>query len=481
MNYQTVIGLEVHIQLKTKSKLFSSAPTTFGANPNSQANLVDLAYPGTLPVLNREAVEQAIVFGLAINAHIEKNTFFARKNYFYPDLPKGYQTSQSDKPIVGNGTFHFNVDDQKHSVHIVRAHLEEDAGKSLHDFLPNSSAIDLNRAGCPLLEIVTAPDFSNAKEVVAYLKTLHRLVKMLDICDGNMQEGSFRVDVNLSLKPIGSDKLGTRCEIKNINSFRFIEKAIEYETQRQAEILDAGGKVRQQTRLFQESTGQTIAMRDKEDSHDYRYFPCPDLKPLEITSEWIERIRNTRKIVSIEQVEKQLIEEYGLPAKETSFFLDNTQWLSYLNDARSHLTQPETSSKALANFVLSECIGLLNKNNQTFEDFKAQPKDLAQIINRLSDQTLSSKTAKQALALIMEGHTDVDALIQQHNLKQVSDVNALSQAIDAVILKFPSQFQEFLSGKDKILGFLVGQVMKETKGTGDPAQIDRLFREKLNS
>ena len=473
MMYEPVIGLEVHIQLNTKSKLFSTAPVSFGAEPNSQACLVDLAYPGTLPVLNKEAVHQAILLGLAINAQITPKTVFSRKNYFYPDLPKGYQTSQGDLPIVANGSLTFKTPNSlKKTVNILRAHLEEDAGKSIHDLIPGCSAIDLNRAGSALLEIVTSPEFFSADEVIGYLKTLHRLVRHLKICDGNMQEGSFRVDVNISLRPVGTFTLGTRCEIKNINSFRFIEKAIAYEMERQAKLLNQGQKVRQQTRLFQESTGQTVAMRDKEDRHDYRYFPCPDLAPLHIKEELIAKIKGQLP-VSLESIETKLLEHYLLTEKETAFLMDNFAVYNYFE---SVLTQnKEISPKVVCNLLLSELIGICNKAEKSFEDISITPMDFAIVTLRSMDGTLSSKTTKQILNFLVQGHTDVDNLIVTHQLKQISDPSILLNAIDQVITQYPSQYAEFKSGKDKILAFLVGQVMKQTKGSGDPEEIQRLF------
>ncbi len=475
MLYEPVIGLEVHIQLNMDSKLFSTSPVSFGSEPNSQANLIDLAYPGTLPVLNKKAVHQAILFGLAINAQISPKTVFARKHYFYPDLPKGYQTSQSEFPIVSQGELTFKTKSGLKTVCIERAHLEEDAGKSIHDLIPGSSAIDLNRAGSSLLEIVTAPDFFSADEVIGYLKTLHRLVRHLRICDGNMQEGSFRVDVNISLRPVGTQTLGTRCEIKNINSFRFIEKAIAYEIERQGEILNQGQKVRQQTRLFQESTGQTFAMRDKEDSHDYRYFPCPDLAPLYISPELIENIRQELPI-SLENLEKNLVEAYHLTQKETAFFLDNPYEYAYFEFVLAE--NNSVSPKIICNLLLSELIGLCNKSGKSFKDVKIAPKDFSNLALRSSDGTLSSKTTKQVLHLLMEGQESVDDLIASKQLRQISDSSILRSAINQVIAQYPSQYSEFQSGKNKLLSFLVGQVMKQTQGSGDPEEIQRLFNEK---
>ncbi len=473
--YDTVIGLEVHIQLNTQSKFLSHSACSFGAEPNLHANLLDLGYPGTLPVINKKALEKAIIFGLAVNAEICQNTQFARKNYFYPDLPKGYQTTQSDKPIVAHGKLKITLPESEKDILIVRAHLEEDAGKSIHDLIPGQTALDLNRAGSPLLEIVTAPDFCNAQEVIAYLKKLHRLVRYLDICDGNMQEGSFRVDVNISLKPKGSSILGTRCEIKNINSFRFIEKAIAYEVQRQSTLLDQGQTIRQQTRLFQESTGETIAMRDKENSHDYRYFPCPDLRTVTIESSWIENLRNQMPL-PIEQVEKSLYDDH-ISEKEIAFLLDNLETLKYYTAIKQNHSTLEP--KKIVSLLLSEFLGLLKKNNIAFNHNLIPAEKFATIVLRSQDGTLSSRTTKQLLALALE-HTDaIDDLIQKHALQQVSDSNYLNQAIDTVIANYPEQFQEYCSGKEKILAFLVGQVMKSTQGSASPQEIQKIFQQKI--
>jgi len=472
--YDVVIGLEVHIQLNTQSKLFSGAAIKFGQAPNSQACAIDLALPGVLPVLNKEAVHQAIKFGLATKATINKVNIFARKNYFYPDLPKGYQISQANYPIVSDGELTFDVNGIKKSVHIVRAHLEEDAGKSIHDLLQDYSAIDLNRAGCPLLEIVTAPEFYSSDEVIAYLKTLHRLVRHLNICDGNMQEGSFRVDVNISLRPKDTTILGTRCEIKNINSFRFIEKAIQYEIERQGAILEKGDKVIQQTRLFQESTGKTIAMRDKEDAQDYRYFPCPDLFPVHISQELLDEIASQMPPLP-EDLLAQLTGHYELSEYDAQILIDNTALLQFFFKAIKEQQTP--SPKAMANWLLSDISGFANKNQIAFEDLKISPADIALLVDRVNDKTLSSKTAKQVLTFLFEGQTHVDKIITDHNLKQVSDVGALTQAIAEVLEQFPAQRAELKSGKDKLMGFFVGQVMKKMRGTGNPEEVQRIIQD----
>ena len=472
--YDVVIGLEVHIQLNTESKLFSGAAIKFGQAPNTQACPIDLALPGVLPVLNKEAVYQAIKFGLATKATINKINIFARKNYFYPDLPKGYQISQANYPIVSDGKLAFDVNGIEKCVHIARAHLEEDAGKSIHDLLQDYSAIDLNRAGCPLLEIVTAPEFYSSDEVIAYLKTLHRLVRHLNICDGNMQEGSFRVDVNISLRPKDTTILGTRCEIKNINSFRFIEKAIQYEIERQGAILEKGDKVIQQTRLFQESTGKTIAMRDKEDAQDYRYLPCPDLFPVHISQEILDEIASKMPVLPQELL-IQLTSNYELSEYDAEILIDNPAMLQFFFKAIKQQQTP--SPKAMANWLLSDISGFANKNQIAFEDLQISPADIAVLVDRINDKTLSSKTAKQVLTFLFEGQINVDKIIADHNLKQVSDVGALTQAIAEVLEQFPAQRAELKSGKDKLMGFFVGQVMKKMKGTGNPEEVQRIIQD----
>ena len=477
MSYETTIGLEVHIQLKTKSKLFSTASTQFGQAPNTQANLVDLAYPGTLPVLNEEVVNQAIAFGLAIDAKIHPKSIFARKNYFYPDLPKGYQTSQYEDPIVFDGHLDIEVDGETKRIDIVRAHLEEDAGKSTHDLLPSESAIDLNRSGSPLLEIVTAPQLHSKKEALAYLKKLHQLVCYLGICDGNMQEGSFRCDVNISIKPKGQKELGTRAEIKNLNSFRFIDKAIDFEEARQADLLDQGKKVIQQTRLFQESSLSTKPMRDKEDAHDYRYFPCPDLTPVHVTEEMIQDIKNSLPRLP-SQWQQLLRQEYALSDYDSQVLLDNVDMLFFIEKAVG--LQSQRSPKALANWLTSDILGYLNKEQKSFSELKLEPGDLALLTDRVSDKTLSSKTAKQVLGYLLEGQQGVDNLIEKYQLKQVSDLGALGGIVDNLIAQHNTQWTELKGGKDKLMGFFVGQAMKQTQGRANPSEIQQIIKSKLS-
>lgn len=472
MKYEPVIGLEVHIQLNTKSKLFSGTRCKFGGEPNSFASHVDLAFPGTLPVLNREAVRQALMFGLAINARIHPFSIFARKNYFYPDLPKGYQTSQDHYPIVSEGVLPYELDGEVQEALIVRAHLEEDAGKSLHDLIPGKTALDYNRAGCPLLEIVTAPVFHNSKETVAFLKMLHRLVTHLNICDGNMQEGSFRVDVNISLRPQGQEKLGTRCEIKNVNSFRFVEKAIMHEIERQSALLDNDLPVLQQTRLFHEASGKTIALRDKENAHDYRYFHCPDLHPLQISPELLEEIRQELPALP-QEIIAELQEKYEISPAEAMFFFEQPAILQFFEKSCAHLK--EARPRAISNLLLSEIMGYCRKEERSFESLSLLPEDLALMADRLADKTLSSKTAKQLLALLLSGQQGVDALIDAHDLRQLQDTGLLKTVIAEVIEEYPQQFQQYCDGKDKLLGFFVGQVMKRTAGKASPDQIPELL------
>jgi aspartyl-tRNA(Asn)/glutamyl-tRNA(Gln) amidotransferase subunit B len=472
MTYEPVIGLEIHIQLNTESKLFSASRAKFGGLPNIDASHIDLAFPGTLPVLNKEAVRQALMFGLAINAKINPFCIFARKNYFYPDLPKSYQISQSNYPIVSEGSLSYEIEGHVKEALITRAHLEEDAGKSIHDLIPQKTALDFNRAGAPLLEIVTAPIFYNSKDAVAFLKMLHRLVTHLNICDGNMQEGSFRVDVNISLKPVGSDILGTRCEIKNVNSFRFIEKAIAYEIERQSEILSSGGKVLQQTRLFNESTGQTVALRNKENAHDYRYFNCPDLLPVHISQEMIETIRKQLPPLPSEII-KRLEEQYELSSAEALFLFEQPAIMAFFEKSCAALFKARP--KNISNILLSEVMGYCRKEDRSFESLGLNPADIAVMAERLVDKTLSSKTAKQLLSLLLQGQSGVDLLIEQHGLKQLQDLSYLKKVVAEVIAEFPSQYQEYRQGKDKLLAFFVGQIMKRTAGKASPDQIPELL------
>lgn len=494
VQWEAVIGLEVHVQLATQSKIFSGSPTVFGAEPNTQANAVDLGLPGVLPVLNAEAVRLACVFGLAINAEIAPVSIFARKNYFYPDSPKGYQISQYDQPIVGKGQLHILVNQQHKSIGITRAHLEEDAGKSIHDRLPRATSIDLNRAGMPLLEIVSEPVLSSSAEAVAFLKTLHQLITYLGISDGNMAEGSMRCDANVSVRPRGQSTLGTRAEIKNINSFRFVEQAIDYEISRQIDVLEQGGQVQQETRLFDSATQTTRTMRSKEHANDYRYFPDPDLLPVRIDPQWLAQLATelpelpAAKLMRLQQV-------YGLSALDAeqlcqqvplaSYFEQLVQHTQRLN-ARSSVTSSSATAltaKLCANWLLSEVLGQLHKHQQSIQHCPLTPPQLAQLIARIEDQTLSSKMAKQVFEQLWLTPQDVDPLIEQLGLKQVSDDSALQSIIDSVLKLNPEQVQQYqLSAEDKqkkLLGFFVGQIMKQSKGQANPQRVNQLLTQAL--
>lgn len=469
MKFETVIGLEVHTQLKTQSKIFSGAPTTYGAEPNSQACAIDLGMPGVLPVLNREAVKLAVRFGLAINAQIASHSVFARKNYFYPDLPKGYQISQFDLPIVGKGYLDIDLENETKRIRITRAHLEEDAGKSVHDANPDYTAIDLNRAGTPLLEIVSEPDLRSAKEAVAYLKTLHHLVRYLGISDGNMQEGSFRCDVNLSLRPEGSETLGTRTELKNLNSFRFIERAILHETERQAEILRNDGTIIQETRLYDPTLDETRTMRSKEDAHDYRYFPDPDLLPVVLTDHFINEIRDQLPELPHEK-RARFEKNYDLSPQDAKSLTASLEIANYFEKT---LRIGETlKPKLVANWMISNII-------PTFEECPIKEGQLAALLTRVSDNTISSSAGKTVLEAMWEDQDSPDRIIEKLELKQISDAGELGGIIDEIIKSNPKQVEEYRAGKDKLIAFFVGQVMKITKGKANPEQVNTLLSQKL--
>ncbi len=476
MQWEVVIGLEIHAQLKTKSKIFSGASTAFGAEPNTQACAVDLGLPGVLPVLNKEAVNMAIRFGLANNCIINQKNIFARKNYFYPDLPKGYQTSQMDWPIVDKGYLEITLEDgSSKKIGITRAHLEEDAGKSLHEEFQGMTGIDLNRAGTPLLEIVSEPDMRSAKEAVAYARKIHSLVQYIDICDGNMQEGSLRCDANVSVRPKGEEKLGTRAEIKNINSFRFLEKAINYEIERQIEILEDGGKVVQETRLYDSEKNETRSMRSKEEANDYRYFPCPDLLPVVISDEQIEQIRAS--LPELMDVKKhRYIEQYGLSALDADYLSSSRTLAAYFE---SMIAATKAPQKLCANWIISELSARLNKENISIENSPVGAAELALLVERINDNTISGKIAKQVLDAMFAGEGSADDIIAAKDLKQVTDSGAIEAMVDDVIAQFPKQVEEYLGGKDKMLGFFVGQIMKASKGKANPQQINQLLRQKL--
>lgn len=472
--WETVIGLEVHVQLLTKSKLFSGAPTAYGAEPNTQACAIDLGLPGVLPVLNQEAVKMAAKLGLSINATVNTQSVFARKNYFYPDLPKGYQISQYDLPIVSHGFLNIILENgETKKIGITRAHLEEDAGKSLHEAMPNTSGIDLNRAGTPLLEIVSEPDLRSAKEAVAYLKTLHSLVKYLDICDGNLQEGSFRCDANVSIRKKGEEKFGTRAELKNINSFKFVEKAINLEVERQIDILESGGKVVQETRLYDSDKNETRSMRSKEDANDYRYFPDPDLLPVIITTEFINSIKNNLPELP-QQKSERFKNTYHLTDYEASL-LSNTKEMADYFESMAKKSDPKLS----ANWILGELSAYLNKNNLDISQSPITPENLSGLVNRISDQTISNNIAKKVFEKMWETQKTADTIIESEGLKQVTDTSEISKIIEEIIKNNPSQVAEYKSGKDKLFGFFVGQVMKAMGGKANPAQLNDLLKKYL--
>jgi aspartyl-tRNA(Asn)/glutamyl-tRNA(Gln) amidotransferase subunit B len=477
MNWETVIGLEIHAQLATGSKIFSSAPTAYGAAPNTQANLVDLGYPGVLPVLNREAVRMAVKFGLAVGASVAERSVFARKNYFYPDLPKGYQISQYEKPIVERGRLEIVLDDgARKTIGITRAHLEEDAGKSLHEDFHGQSGIDLNRAGTPLLEIVSEPDMRSAKEAIAYLKKVHTLVRYLEICDGNMQEGSFRCDANVSVRRVGAEKFGTRCEIKNLNSFRFIEKAIHYEVARQIELIEGGGKVRQETRLYDPDKGETRALRSKEEANDYRYFPDPDLLPVALDATFIESVRGTLPELPDEKAGRY-IEKFGLSPYDAGVLTASREMGDYYEAVVAAL---KGHAKLAANWVMGELSGALNKDGVEITQSRIDASRLAGLLTRIADETISGKIAKEVFEQMWLEGQDADAIIEAKGLRQITDTAAIEKTIDEVMAANPKQLADYRYGKDKLFGFFVGQVMKVTGGKANPAQVNELLKKKLS-
>ena len=468
MTWEIVIGLETHAQLTTASKIFSGSSTGFGAPPNTQASAVDLAMPGTLPVLNRGAVERAIRFGLAVGGQIAARSVFARKNYFYPDLPKGYQISQFELPVVSGGTVSVVVGDAEKKVRLTRAHLEEDAGKLLHEEFHGKSGVDLNRAGTPLLEIVSEPDMRSAGEAVAYAKALHSLVRWIGICDGNMQEGSFRCDANVSVRRAGAP-LGTRCEIKNLNSFRFLEKAIEFEARRQVELLEDGGKVVQETRLFDPDRGETRPMRSKEDAQDYRYFPDPDLLPVEITPKWIADVRAT--MPELPQDLRRQFEADGVPPSVAALLTESRERTEYF---RGTLSATTVMPKIAANWVVGEVAALQNERGLV-----VPPQDLGRLLDRIQDGTISGRVAKDVLLAIADGGGNVDEIIEKRGLRQISDAGALEAAVDQVIAANAKQVADYRAGKEKAFNSLVGQVMKATQGKANPAQVGEILRKRL--
>jgi len=475
MQWETVIGLEVHAQLATQSKIFSAAPTAYGAEPNTQACAIDLGMPGVLPVLNAEAVRMAVKFGLAIGAYIAPRSVFARKNYFYPDLPKGYQISQYDLPVVGNGQLNILVDGEEKTVGVTRAHLEEDAGKSLHEDFHGQSGIDLNRAGTPLLEIVSEPDMRSAKEAVAYLKKLHALVRYLEICDGNMQEGSFRCDANVSVRPKGQKEFGTRAEIKNLNSFRFVEKAINFEVERQIELIEGGGKVVQETRLYDSVKDETRSMRSKEEANDYRYFPDPDLLPLEIHGHFIEEVRG--KLPELPDAKRDRFKsQYGLNDYDATVLTATRELADYFEAVTA---AAGGEAKLSANWVMGDLSAALNKAGLEIEDSPVQAERLAGLVRRIADDTISGKIAKQVFEALWESADSADEIIDQQGLRQITDTGAIEAIIDQIIADNPGQLAQYRAGKDKLFGFFVGQAMKATQGKANPAQLNDLLKSKL--
>jgi aspartyl-tRNA(Asn)/glutamyl-tRNA(Gln) amidotransferase subunit B len=471
--YEVVIGFETHAQLSTVSKIFSRAPTAFGAEPNTQACPVDLALPGTLPVMNKGAVERAIEFGLAVNAHVAPRSVFARKNYFYPDLPKGYQISQYEIPVVQGGVVDFYLGEEKKSVRLVRAHLEEDAGKSLHEDFVGQSGIDLNRAGTPLLEIVTEPDMRSSDEAVAYAKELHKIVTWIGICDGNMQEGSFRCDANVSVRKPGAP-LGTRREIKNLNSFKFMQQAIDYEIRWQIEELEDGRAIEQATVLFDPDTGETRAMRTKEDAADYRYFPDPDLPPLAIAPEWVERVRS--QMAELPRVmAARFVQQYGLPEYDATTLTQSKAMAGYFEAA----AQASGQAKLASNWIMGEVSRRINAEDLAIEQVPVAAPTLAALIGRIADGTISNNAARQVFDELWTNGGEVDTVIEAKGLRQMNDTGALEKIVDDVIAANADNVAQFKAGKDKAFNALVGQVMKASKGKANPAQVNELLRRKL--
>jgi aspartyl-tRNA(Asn)/glutamyl-tRNA(Gln) amidotransferase subunit B len=476
-DWEVVIGLEIHAQLATRSKIFSGSATAYGAPPNTQANLVDLAYPGVLPVLNAEAVRMAVKFGLAIGATVAPRSVFARKNYFYPDLPKGYQISQYELPIVSRGTLTVMLEDgATKTIGVTRAHLEEDAGKSLHEGLANASGIDLNRAGTPLLEIVSEPDMRSAKEAVAYMKKIHTLVRYLEICDGNMQEGSFRCDANVSVRPRGQQTFGTRAEIKNLNSFRFVEKAIQFEVARQVELIESGGRVVQETRLYDSDKDETRSMRSKEEANDYRYFPDPDLLPVEIDEAFVATVRASLPELP-DQKAARFARDLGLSPYDAGVLSASRELGGYFEAVVAALGAPQ--AKLAANWVMGELSSALNRDNLDITASRVSAVSLGGLLARIVDATISGKIAKDVFEAMWTDGRTADAIIEAQGLKQITDSGAIESVIDAVMAANPKQLADYRAGKDKLFGFFVGQVMKATGGKANPGQLNDLLKAKL--
>ncbi|VAW52553.1 Aspartyl-tRNA(Asn) amidotransferase subunit B @ Glutamyl-tRNA(Gln) amidotransferase subunit B [hydrothermal vent metagenome] len=473
--WEVVIGLEIHAQLATKSKIFSGASTAYGAEPNTQTSVVDIALPGVLPVLNKEAVHMAVKFGMAIGAEVADRSVFARKNYFYPDLPKGYQISQFDLPIVGLGSIDIELEDgEKKTIGVTRAHLEEDAGKSLHEDYAGMTGIDLNRAGTPLLEIVSEPDMRSAKEAVAYMKKIHTLVQYIEICDGNMQEGSFRCDANVSVRPKGQEEYGTRAELKNINSFRFVERAINIEVERQIDLIEDGGKVVQETRLYDSVKNETRSMRSKEEANDYRYFPDPDLLPVMITEEFRQQVRAELPELP-EQKQQRYIDELNLSAYDAGVITASHSLSNYFDV----VAEKTGDAKLSANWITGEMSARLNREEIEIDNVPVDADAFALLLSRIKDNTISGKIAKDVLDAMWNGEGSADEVIESKGLKQITDTGAIEAFVDEVIANNPSQFEELKAGKDKMMGFFVGQVMKMSKGKANPAQVNELIRSKM--
>lgn len=475
MTWEIVIGLEVHAQLMTHSKIFSGASTAYGAEPNTQACAVDVGLPGVLPVMNREAALMAARFGLAVGATINRVSVFARKNYFYPDLPKGYQISQFEIPVVSGGTLEIHTPEGEKTIRITRAHLEEDAGKSLHEQFPGMTGIDLNRAGTPLLEIVSEPDMRSPAEAVAYLRKLHSLVRTLEICDGNMQEGSFRCDANISIRRHGDKTLGTRTELKNINSFRFVERALHYEIERQIAVVEDGGDIIQETRLYDPERDQTRSMRSKEEAHDYRYFPDPDLPPLVISEADLEQLR--RELPELPDARlARFINDYDLGADEAVQLTSQKEIADYYENA---VTKADGETRLTANWINGELMSWLNRSNTAFTDSPVSPTMLGQLVKRIQDKTISGKIAKEVFQAMWNGEGNADDLIASRGLTQITDSSVIEQAVSDVIARFPDQSEQIRAGQEKVIGFLVGQVMKTTSGKANPQAVNDILKKQL--
>ena len=473
-NWESVIGLEVHVQLSTESKIFSNAPTKFGQEQNSQASLVDLGLPGVLPVLNKKTIEMAIKFGCAISAEISSKAVFARKNYFYPDLPKGYQISQLDDPIVGRGKINIEIDDEEKMIGITRAHLEEDAGKSLHDKFEKFSAIDLNRAGTPLLEIVSEPDLRSAKEAVAYLKKIHSIITFLEISDGEMSQGSMRCDANVSIREFGQKELGNRTELKNINSFRFVEKAINHEIARQIEIIENGGSIEQETRLYDANRNETRSMRSKEHANDYRYFPDPDLIPIKISENKINDIKNSLPELP-EQKINRFVKDYKISDYESKNLNSSKELSQFFESVAKKVSSPELAAK----WILGDLMAILNRENCSIKNSKISSENMVDLINKIEKGLLSGPGAKKVIELSWSSDESVENLMKNEGLDEIKSEKEIIEIIEKIIKDNSKQYEQYLNGKEKLFGFFVGQVMKETKGSADPKEVNKLLIQRL--